>query len=203
MKHITFLFTAVTLFCGLVFSSPVHAIKKCQDANGKWHYGDVAVAQCNNSKVTTLNDRGFIEDQKDAPKTAEQLQKEKEIEEKMKAKLAREQAEEDERNRILSIYETEADIDRQRDNQIDSVVGNIAVHKAYLKSVGGRVERLKERGTKLTGVAKDLNIERIAEAQERIKESSVELEKLMEQKASIIERFAYEKKTYRELKNQS
>jgi len=203
MKHITFLFSAVTLFCALVFSSPVHAIKKCQDANGKWHYGDVAVAQCNNSKVTTLNDRGFIEGQKDAPKTAEQLQKEKEIEEEMKAKLARERAEEDERNRILSIYETEADIDRQRDNQIDSVVGNIAVHKAYLKSVSGRVERLKERGAKLTGVAKDLNIERIAEAQERIKESSVELEKLMEQKASIIERFAYEKKTYRELKNQS
>jgi len=203
MKHITFLFSAVTLFFALAFSSPVHAIKKCQDANGKWHYGDVAVAQCNNSKVTTLNDRGFIEGQKDAPKTAEQLQKEKEIEEEMKAKLARERAEEDERNRILSIYETEADIDRQRDNQIDSVVGNIAVHKAYLKSVSGRVERLKERGAKLTGVAKDLNIERIAEAQERIKESSVELEKLMEQKASIIERFAYEKKTYRELKNQS
>ena len=203
MKQITFLCGAATLLCSLVFSSPVYAIKKCQDANGRWHYGDVAVAQCNKSKVTTLNERGFIDGQKDAPKTEEQLQKEKEVQAEIDAEMARKEAINKERSRILSIYETEADIDRQRDNQIDSVVGNIAVHKAYIKSVSGRVERLKVRGASLTGIAKDLNVKEIAEAEEQIKETSIELEKLDEQKESIIERFAYEKKTYRELKNPS
>ena len=118
MKQITFLCGVATLFCVLVFSSPVYAIKKCQDADGRWHYGDVAVAQCNKSKVTTLNDRGFIDAQKDAPKTEEQLQKEKEAQAEIDAEMARKEAIDKERNRVLSIYETEADIDRQRDNQI-------------------------------------------------------------------------------------
>ena len=200
MKRITLLFSLAALLNLFPFSS-AYAIKKCQDAQGKWHYGDIAVAQCKKSKVTTLNDRGFIASEKDAPKTpeqlqkeAEQLKKEQEVQALRDAEVAKKQAEQDERNRILSVYETEADIDRQRDNQINSVDSNIAVHKAYVKAVTAKIERLKNKGANYKGPTKERNLAEIAEADMRIKESSSELEKLEKQKSSIIQRFDREKK---------
>lgn len=202
MKRIIFIASAM-LILGVFPFSAAHAIKKCQDSDGNWHYGDIAVAQCNKSKVTTLNDRGFIASEKDAPKTPEELEKEAAEKAKAEEEAARIQAEEDERARILSVYETEADIDRQRDNQIDSVNSNIAVHKAYVKSVTARIERLTKKGENFTGGRKKLNLEQIAEAQARVKESNAELIKLEEHKTSVVQRFAEEKKVYRELKNPS
>ncbi|MFT6406882.1 MAG: hypothetical protein ACJAQ6_000292 [Arenicella sp.] len=199
MKRVTFILSATLLFGAFSFSS-AHAIKKCQDADGNWHYGDIAVAQCNQSKVTTLNDRGFVESQKDAPKTAEQLQRETDEQSKADSEVALIRAEEDERIRILSVYETEADIDRQRDNQIGSVNSNIAVHKAYVKSVTAKIKRLETKGAGFKGIRKTRNVDQITEAQARIQESNAELIKLVEQKTSIMQRFAEEKKVYLELK---
>lgn len=202
MKRSTFIVSAI-LILGIFPFSAAHAIKKCQDSDGNWHYGDIAVDQCNKSKVTTLNSRGFIASEKDAPKTPEQIQKEADENAKAEADAERIQAEEDERIRILSVYETEADIDRQRDNQIDSVNSNMAVHKAYVKSVTAKIQRLKKKGADFTGGRKKLNLEQIAEAQARVDESTSELIKLEEQKTSIAQRFAEEKKIYHELKNRS
>ncbi len=202
MKRITFIVSAI-LILGVFPFSAAHAIKKCQDSDGNWHYGDIAVNQCNKSKVTTLNSRGFIASEKDAPKTPEQIQKEADENAKAEADAERIKAEEDERIRILSVYETEADIDRQRDNQIGSVNSNMAVHKAYVKSVTAKIQRLKKKGADFTGGRKKLNLEEIAEAQARVDESTAELIKLEEQKTSIVNRFAEEKKIYLELKNRS
>lgn len=193
-------FAVVLMFFVLPFTS-AHAIKKCQGADGKWHYGDIAVSQCNKSKITTLDGRGFIASEKDAPKTVEQLQREKEAKDIEDASAARIKADEDERNRILSVYETEADIDRQRDNQIASVASNIAVHKAYLKSVSAKIERYKINGADLKGPRKDRNLAKILDAESRVKESTTELNKLIKQKDSIKERFDREKKIYLELRS--
>lgn len=198
MKRITLILSSVLLFCVFPFSS-AHAIKKCQDADGQWHYGDIAVAQCKQSKITTLNDRGFIKSERDAPKTPEQLQKEAAEQAVLAAEAERLRAENDKRNRILSVYETEADIDRQRDNQIDSVNSNIAVHKAYIKSRAAKIERLERQGLNFIGVRKKLNLTEIAEAKARVAESNVELLKLTEQKTLIVLRFAEEKEVYLEL----
>ncbi len=202
MKRIIFVLNVTLLFAALPFSA-AHAIKKCQDSEGRWHYGDVAVSQCQQSKVTTLNDRGFVESEKEAPKTPEQLEKERQGSDLAEAKAARIQAEENERNRILSIYETEADIDRQRDNQIGSVESNIAVHKAYTKSLNGKIERLKVKSADFSEARKKTYFDRISEAEARIKESEIELEALTKQKIAIIEKFDREKKIYLELTNQS
>ena len=41
---------AVTVFCAF----PVYAetFKKCQDADGNWHYGDQAAQECELSRIT-------------------------------------------------------------------------------------------------------------------------------------------------------
>ena len=179
-------------------SANVFAIQKCQDSEGKWHYGDNADQYCTETKVTTLNDRGFVKETLEAPKTAEELAAEElALQEEAKA-AEQKRKEQEERDRILSIYEQESDIDRQRDNQLASVDGNIRVHQAYLKQMDAKVLRLEGKSTKAKGKRKeDIDAELLA-SKERIKEFSAELERLQAQKLNIAEKFAREKKLYRE-----
>ena len=73
-----FLLSLLVFSTLLVTALPAFAIKKCQDADGKWHYGDIAVEECENSKITTLTDRGFIKEEEAAPKTEAELRAEAE-----------------------------------------------------------------------------------------------------------------------------
>lgn len=193
----------IGLLITLILLSPsAHAIKKCKDADGKIHYGDVAVAECENSKVTTLSDRGFIKEELDAPKTDEELQTEAEEAALIEREIAEKQAREDEKRRILSIYETEDDIDRQRDNQVRSVQSNIDVHQAYLKSMDTRIARYESKlqATDNKTLKRQLE-EKIADAEVRIKEYKSQLAVLEEQKAEILQKFKQERETYLSLKN--
>ena len=194
MKKITF------IVVGILLSSPAFAIKKCKDAEGKWHYGDTAVRECESSKITTLNDRGVITDEDEAPLTDEEQVIEDARLAKEQAIIDAEKAERDEKLRILSIYETEADIDRLRDNQLNSVQGNIDVHNGYLKGMETRIEKLEnERDATQNEKAKARIQEKIDGAVGRVFVSSEELELLKKQKKDLIEKFIKEKKIYREL----
>lgn len=188
----------------LSLSSTAHAIQKCQDSEGKWHYGDIAVRSCQNSKVTTLNKSGTIKEERAAPKTTAQKKAEEDS-------LAKEQAEKDrikmadqERSRILSIYETEADIDRQRDNQLYSVQSNIDVHDSYLKTMATRITRQQEKLKDITNKKKRAKITKdIETSKENVIAYTDQLAKLKLQKEEIVVKFEKEKELYRELRDSS
>jgi len=200
MKRITLLTMSVFLLQVLVVES-VLAIKKCKDSNGNWHYGDIAVAECENSKITTLDDRGFITDQQEAPKSEAELEAEQELALAAEANMLAEKSKEEERRRILSIYETEADIDRQRDNQLNSVQSNIEVHLAYLKSMDTRIQRYKQKQSEITSAKlKQDYQQRIEAAEARIKTSKTELTALEKHKSEIVEKFIKEKEVYLSIK---
>lgn len=187
------------------FTSPLAlAIKKCKDADGKWHYGDTAVKECENSKITTLTDRGFIEDELEAPKTKEELAAEKAEQDRIEAEKKAKIEAEEEKVRILSIYETEGDIDRQRDNQIQSVQSNIEVHKAYINSMNGRIERNQKKmgEVKSPAVKKSLQ-KQIDKANKDIATYKKKLVSLEADKNKVIQRFEKEKEIYRKLKQES
>lgn len=197
----SFAFFLVINLLILFMSTQAHAIKKCKDADGKWHYGDIAVRSCEKSKVTTLTDRGFIASEKAAPKTNDEQKAEDEARMAAEEKAKIEQAEEDERNRILSVYETEADIDRQKDNQIGAINTNIVVHEKYLKDMNAKIERTQNsmQGTK--GKRKERFKTIISDSEAEIEKYSKRLEDLKTQKAKIIEKFSNEKEIYRSLKS--
>ena len=190
---------SLVLFVVLVPTDAL-AIKKCKDADGKWHYGDNAQQFCEDAKVTTLTQRGFVKDTMDAPKTEEELAQEAKLLEQEKQEAERERQEQAERDRILSIYEREADIDRQRDNKLASVDGNIRVHKAYLKQMDAKVIRLEEKSSSARGKRKELIDTELVASKERIEEFSTELKRLEAQKVSITEKFAREKELYKKFK---
>lgn len=194
------------LVCLALFgvSNASYAVQKCQDESGKWHYGDTAVIACENSKITTLDDRGFIEEETERPKSEEELAEEAQTEIDAAVEEERLRKIEENKQRILSIYETEADIDRHRDNQLDSVNGNIAVHKAFLKSQQDRIKRTEQKisVTKHLKAKKRLNDD-IEVVKGRIQTYQSALEKLLVQKEQIVEKFSREKALYQRLTNES
>lgn len=182
----------------LLGSTSAHAIKKCKDANGKWHYGDVAA--CEDSKVTTLSGKGYIKEQKTAPKTKEQLAAEQGEREELEKERLRKEEIEKERSRILTVYETEADIDRQLENQLYSVDSNIAVHNTYLDSMKEVIAYEKKKLATTTHPAVKSGIEdKITTAEKDVQVYTKEIDSLKAQREEVIKRFGEEKLTYREL----
>lgn len=193
---------AGVMLCFL-FASNAHAIKKCQDAEGKWHYGDGAAKECDTAKVTELNNRGFVKGEEEAPKTKEQIEAERETVEKLEEMRLAQQKEKEERERILSVYQSESDIDRQLDNQIYSVDSSITVHQVYLKGMAEKIARLEKQQPDLKGFRKQANLEEIETSKAKIAEFETELKSLENQKKEIQERFAREKELYRALQEEA
>ena len=192
--------SALMLITCLFVTQNAFAIKKCKDEDGNWHYGDHAEDKCTTTKVTTLTERGFIAETLEAPKTEEEKQAEAEKLRKEQEELARLQKRQEERDRILSIYETEQDIDRQRDNQIESIDSNIKVHEAYLKQMDGKIKRLETKVAAAgAGKTKDNLEKELIRSKGRVVEFSKELEGLKVQRTKTAEKFAEEKRLYREL----
>ena len=200
MKLFTMKYLVLLSLPFLLLSGPAHAIKKCKDAEGKWHYGDIAVEQCKESKITTLNDRGFIKDQDEAPLTAEQRALEAKDQAEAQKQLDQKNKVEQERQRVINVYESEVDIDRQRDNQLDSVQSSIAVHEDYLKSMDIRVAHYDRQLAKAR-VQKSIDQinGRRNTALQAIKDSKQEIAALERQKKEIVSKFDREKKVYREI----
>ena len=184
----------------LLSSAPAHAIKKCQDVDGKWHYGDVAVRACENSKVTTLSDKGFVKAQKDAPKSEAQLEAQRVGLAELEAERLRQEELENERSRILTVYESEADIDRQRESRLLSIDNNIAVHNSYIKSLKQHIAFDQNKIEKTTNVGIKAQIEKkIAESQNSIAGSLKEISALNVKREEVTKMFDNEKSIYREL----
>ena len=191
------------LFIQSAFLDTAFAITKCQDADGNWHYGDYAKDVCANSKLTKLNERGRKVDEIAAPKTDQELQAEQELKEKEEAERLAEEKAEAEKSRILSIYETEADIDRVRDNQLSSIQGSIDVHKAYIISKQKNIDRLTKKQTASTNSKfKEKTQKQIDQAKLELEKSKKSVEEFETQKVEITAKFEKEKQMYRELKGQ-
>lgn len=188
----------ILISSGLLYlSTPVYAIQKCQDAAGNWHYGDAAQSQCVDSEVTTLNDRGFVMDTEEAPRTDAELAEDAALGKAKLERAALAEAEQEERRRILSIYETEKDIDRQRDNQLNSVQSSIDVHTAHQRNLNTHIasytEQLKNTNSE---ASKQALHEKLVAANEKIVASEEELSELEAQKQRIERKFAKERELY-------
>jgi hypothetical protein len=139
------------LLFSLVFTAPVAlaaaktatSIKKCQDATGKWHYGDSAALECSKSKVDVLSKEGVKTNEIAAPLTDAELAER----EKNKEELAREQRSvEDQKKRdqiLLQSYPHEDDILLYRDRKLSQLETTVTSSEETLKSLRKVLERLE------------------------------------------------------------
>jgi hypothetical protein len=123
-KTLTCLLTLGLLLPGLnahAASSSTSSIKKCQDATGKWHYGDTAADECARSKVTVITEKGTTKSVIAAPPTEAELKEREAQRETIEEEQARaaEQARKD--TLLLSTYGVEDDIIYIRDRKISQI----------------------------------------------------------------------------------
>ena len=144
----------VTMFSvTLLVTNNAFAVAKCQDADGKWHYGTSVSSKCAQSEITKLNDRGVVKEKVAAPKTDKELAAEKANAEAEEKKRLVEKEENDHKNRILSIYETEEDIERIRQNNLRSLNQQMVLHNAYANSLKENQVLKRKKSTETSNVA--------------------------------------------------
>ena len=178
-------------------------IKKCQDARGRWHYGDTADAQCKQSKVVEINKQGITTKEIAAPLTPEEL-KQREL---SKSSVEAEKKKVDEQIRqdqlLLATYGHEDDIGFVRDRKIADIEGQAQASLQTLTSLGNALKRVQaqaaeeQRGGKPVSEATTKHIANI-EAQIAKHEQYVALKKQEEEAIRIQAKKDMER--YRELK---
>jgi len=138
----------IVLFFALFSFGQSHAagIKKCKDAQGRWHYGDRAAEACAHSKVIEMNTSGNKTGEQAAPPTEQELAelagKKAEVERQKKM-----QEEQDRKDQLLlATYGLEKDIIYIRDRKISQLENSITASKATLTSLEKTLERQKKTG---------------------------------------------------------
>lgn len=177
-------------------------IKKCQDAAGKWHYGDTAAEECARSQVTVMSDEGTTKKVIAAPPTAQELKEREaqretiESEKARAAELARKDA------LLLSTYGVEDDILYIRDRKIAQIETTIKASEETLKSLRAALTRMEaqaadEKADPKAAAATAKNIE-LTRAQIVRHEGAVAVKR--QEQETLRQQYAQELERYRELK---
>lgn len=174
-------------------------IKKCQDAQGRWHYGDEAADACAQSKVIELDTRGIKRGVIDAPLTEAELKaRAAGFEEAEKAKkLAEQQKRRD--DQLLATYAVEDDLILSRDRKLADIDTQVKSSESTLASLQKSLDRIRaqaadeQRGGKPVSeqTAKTIaaNESQVAKHQAHIADLKKEQETVRAQFQTDIERF--------------
>ena len=166
-------------------------INKCQDAQGRWHYGDTAAAACAQTKIEVMDQRGLRVKEVAAPPTDAQLKaREAELQAAEQAKRqAAEQAKRD--KQLLATYGHEDDIALGRDRRLADVKAQMSTIESTLETLRATLKRMQAQPGAAANIAK-------TEAQIAKQEASL-AERVREQEL-IKTRYTEELTRYRELK---
>lgn len=147
MKPITLLFT-VTIASLLAATPPgadAGSIKKCKDAQGRWHYGNSAAKACAHSEVIEFNAGKVKKKVHGPPPTQDQLEEfeaKKRAEERKKEDLA-ERAKQD--KLLTASYAHEDDIVFERNRKLKDLQSGIESSTATLNSLRAVRDRAQKR----------------------------------------------------------
>jgi hypothetical protein len=126
--------------------SAAATIKKCQDAQGQWHYGDNAADECERSKITVIDKRGQTVKEVEAPPTAEEIAAEKAERERAKEERERSEQQRIEDERLLATYDSADAITRARDERIAYMKNQAQINSELLAKLRETLERQRKHG---------------------------------------------------------
>lgn len=134
----------------LMLATGVSAAKlyKWVDENGKVFYSDKIPPKANQGAHSTLNEKGLTVESKGAAKTAEEINKEKELERLRKEKQAVIKKQEAKDKVLLKTFRSEDDLILARDGKLASVDNYIEITK-------GNIKRFKDKLAIMQSAAAD------------------------------------------------
>lgn len=179
-------------------------IKKCQDAQGRWHYGDSADDLCARSKVIELDRQGVKRKEIAAPLTEAELKARaaQQAEEEQARKQAAEQKRRDEI--MLATYAVEADITLTRDRKVADVDTQIRSHEQTLKSLQNSLKRVQIQAAEEQRGGKPVSAptaKTIANNEAQIAKHEALIRKMQQDKDAIRTQYDAELERFRVLKS--
>lgn len=165
-------------------------IKKCKDADGKWHYGDFAAEECAKSKITEIDKQGLKVKEQLAPPTEAELEARREAQERQQQAAREAEARMKERERISKSYSSEEAITRQKDNQVQALDQAIDTDQKLKARLGARLGKLTAT------LAPPAELESV---KGQIADYDAAIAAKQSKRAAIIKRFDEELALYREL----
>jgi chromosome segregation ATPase len=191
--------------CSLLITANIYAetgqkIKKCQDASGRWHYGDTAAESCNQSKVTVINDKGVRVKEIAAPPTEAEIN----ARERNKAsvdnerKRAEEQGKKDEQ--LLATYDNEDQIIAARDRKLADLESQIRATSDTLNTLRATLNRMQAQA-KSGGKPSQEAGGNIAKTEYQIARHEAALVETKKQQETVKSRYQVEFDRYRAIKN--
>lgn len=201
MKH-----PLITLACALIISLPAagqakEKIQKCQDAQGRWHYGEHAAAECAPDKtITTIDERGQTLRKQGPPPTVEELKvradeaaRKREVDRQTAAARAAD-------SQLLHSYDSEEALIQARDSQLNSMDAQIRGNRKLLESRHAQRMAMVKQLTDLKGKDAETALKGLSAIQAEIAEFEAATASRENDRARLVERFEKELARYRELK---
>jgi hypothetical protein len=196
----------LTIACSLLVMANVQAetpnqkIKKCQDATGRWHYGDTAAESCNQSKVTIINDKGLRVKEIGPPPTEAELK----ASERNKTNTDNERKRIEDLNRkneqLLAIYENENQIIAARDRKLAELEAQTRASSDTLNTLRATLNRIQAQAKSGGKPSQDAG-GNIANTEAQIARHESVLAEIKKQQEAVTSRYQAELDRYREIKN--
>jgi hypothetical protein len=185
--------------------SGISSIKKCQDATGKWHYGDNAADECAKSKVTVITVKGTTKSVIAAPPTEAELKAREEQRESIEAEQARavERARKD--TLLLSTYGVEDDIIYIRDRKIAQIEASVKASEETLKPLRAALTRMEAQAAEESKDAKaaEATAKNIEMTRKQITRHEGAIAAKRQEQEALRKQYTEELERYRELKKKS
>ncbi len=181
-----------TSLLGLAFAAVAAGpqIKKCQDAQGRWHYGDTAAESCA-SKVTVINDRGLRMKEIAAPLTAAELDAKAKAEANAEAQRDTKEAQQRRDRQLLATYANEEDIRMGRDRRMADLDAHIRAAEETIKTLRATLDRMQGQGDQAN----------IAKTEAQVARHEAALAERKKEREAIQTQYEADVARYRELKN--
>ena len=181
------------------------SIAKCQDATGKWHYGDTAAEECARSKVTVITEKGMTQKVIAAPPTEQELKELEAQRETIEAEQARaaERARKD--TLLLSTYGVEEDIIYIRDRKIMQIEASIKASEETLKSLRAALTRMEAQAAEESKDAKaaEATAKNIEMTRNQIARHEAAIAAKRQEQEALRKQYTEELERYRELKKKA
>jgi chromosome segregation ATPase len=204
-RHLITLPLIITLLAtgALADDKKAPRIKKCQDAQGRWHYGDSADAECARSKVIELDTRGVQRKEIAAPLTEAEFKarESQRRSEEQTRKEAEEQAKRDQQ--LLSTYTHEDDITYMRDRKVADIEAQIRASQDTLKSLKTSLGRLQAQAAEEQRAGKPVTpqtAKTIANNEAQIAKHEANIQKMKHEQEALRVQYQGELERFREVK---
>ena len=185
-SYASFVLTAVVLSAPMAL--PAAGITKCQDASGKWHYGDYAASQCGD-EVTELRENGTsvqvrgrqpTKEETEALNKAREQQRQQQLKQEEKWRVDRE---------LLNKFPSEAHLIGMRDQKLVELGKKQTFNEKVLADLQQELKDLPEPITELQKQEKHDLIQRIDRFARAIEQGKFIIEKTRHDYGTLLERY--------------